>query len=56
MYICSDIYVNNESYITNKEIQQYLQNNNISDDIPEVRASLYTTKLWPKDTILNVVF
>lgn len=56
MYICSDIYVNNESYITNPEIQQYLQTNDISDDIPSVRASLYNTKLWPKDTILNVVF
>ena len=56
MYICSDIYTDNESYITNKEINQYLKANNISDDTMGVRAALYDTKLWPKDSVLNVVF
>lgn len=54
--ICSDIYVNNENYVTNREIGDYISNRNIDSSIPEVRAALYNTKLWPKDTVLNVVF
>jgi hypothetical protein len=56
VFICSDIYVNDENYVTNKEIGEYVSNRNIDSTIPEVRAALYNTKLWPKDTILNVVF
>jgi hypothetical protein len=56
VYICSDIYVNNENYVTNKEIEQYISKNDINSNIPSVRAALFNTKLWPKDTVLNVTF
>jgi hypothetical protein len=56
VFICSDIYVNDENYVTNKEIGEYISNRSIDSTIPEVRAALYNTKLWPKDTVLNVVF
>ena len=56
IFICSDIYVNDENYVTNKEIGEYISNRSIDSTIPEVRAALYNTKLWPKDTVLNVVF
>lgn len=55
-YICSDIYVNNEKYVTDPEITQYIFKHDIGTNVPSVRAALYNTKLWPKDTILNVTF
>ncbi len=56
VYICSDIYTNNESYVTNKEIQEYIVKNDVNSNLSSVRAALFNTKLWPKDTTLNVVF
>jgi hypothetical protein len=55
IYICSDIYVN-ENYVTNNEIGQYISKNDINSNIHSVRAALFNTKLWPKDTVLNVTF
>ena len=55
-YICNDIYVDDESYVTNDEISHYLRSNNIEGDPETTRAALHKTKLWPKDSILNVVF
>ena len=55
-YICNDIYVSDESYVTNDEISHYLRSNDIDSDPITTRAALHKTKLWPKDSILNVVF
>jgi len=55
-YICNDIYVDDESYVTNDEISHYLRSNDIQGDPETTRAALHKTKLWPKDSILNVVF
>ena len=52
-YICNDIYVDDESYVTNDEISHYLRSNDIQGDPETTRAALHKTKLWPKDSILN---
>jgi hypothetical protein len=55
-YICKDLYINSESYVTNAELSNYLRSSNANVNPAELRAAMLTTKKWPANTVLNVVF
>lgn len=57
MYVCKDVYVNGESYVSNAEVASYIQRMRISgESVGDVRAAFHKTKIWPSGANVNVVF